>query len=193
MDRPWFRAAQKLKFHDPARFLADLRKIEVEVACSQTPERIRNLRTNGLKEAREQRQAALFCHGMGQRIGQTVFFAANEDQDYDFVASWVVEDKQHMAPVQLKEVVPPSLNPSASIDSIVAGLEKYSDSAGLTVAVHLNQAGRFESSSLQLQHLRVASFWIFAAASPDQSQWILWGNFTEPDAYGTRFIYPAEA
>jgi len=193
MDLPWFRGAQKLKFHDPTRFLADLRKIEVEVASSQTPERIRNLRTNGLREAREQRQAALFCHGMGQRIGQTVFFAANEDQDYDFVACWVVEGKQHMAPVQLKEVVPQSLNPLATIESIVAGLEKYSDSAGLIVAVHLNQAGRFEPGSLKLQHLRVASFWVFAAASPDQSQWNLWGNFTEPDAYGTRFIYPAEA
>ena len=193
MDLPWLRAVQKLKFRDPARFLADLRKIEVEVAYSQTPERIRNLRTNGLREAREQRQAALFCHGMGQRLGQTVFFAANQDQDYDFVACWVVEGKQHMAPVQLKEVVPQSLNPLATIELIVAGLEKYCDSAGLTVAVHLNQAGRFEPGSLKIRHLRVASFWVFAAASPDQSQWNLWGNFTEPDAYGTRFIYPTEA
>jgi len=79
MNHPWLRVAQKLKFRDPAHFLANLRKFEVEVASSQTLERIRNLRANGLKVAREQRQAALFCHGMGQRIGQTVFFAANED------------------------------------------------------------------------------------------------------------------
>lgn len=165
----------------------------MEIASSQTPDRVRNLRTNCLKEAREERQAALFCHGMSQRIGQPVLFAATEDQDYDFIASWIVEDLQHLAPVQLKEVVPQSLNPLASIETIVAGLDKYTDSSGLTVAVHLNQAGRFEPTSLQLQHLQVASFWVFAAASMDQSQWNLWGNFTEPDAYGTRFTYPTEA
>ena len=193
MSSPWLRAAQKLQFYDPARFLADLRKLEIEVATSQTPDRIRNLRTNELKEARERRQAALFCHGMGKRIGQKVFFAASEDQDYDFIASWIVDDHQHIAPVQLKEVVPQSLNPFASIESVVAALEKYTDSPRLTIAVHLNQFGRFEPSSLQLQHLRVASFWVFTSASSDQSQWNLWGNFTENDAYGTRFNYPAEA
>lgn len=193
MDRPWLRAAQRLKFQDPARFLADLREIEIEIATSQTPNCIRNLRTNKLKEAREQRQAALFCYGMGQRIGQTVFFAAHEDQDYDFVASWVIQGNQCFAPVQLKEVVPQSLNPLASIQTVIKGLDKYSDSAGLTVAVHLNQAGRFEPSSLQPLRLQIASLWVFGSASPDQSQWILWGNFTELDPYGTRFNYPVEA
>ena len=77
-----------------------------------------NLRTNQFKQAREHRQAALFCEGMGARIGHTVYFAAHEDQDYDFVASWVVGDQQHLAPVQLKEVVPTNLNERAELSSI---------------------------------------------------------------------------
>lgn len=193
MDRPWLRAAQKLQFRDPHSFLVRLRKLEIELAHSNTPKRVRALRTNALKEAREQREAALFCEGMSRRIGQTVYFASHEEQDFDFVASWVVEDKQHLAPVQLKEVVPTALNANATLASVLQGLEKYADSSGLTVAIHLNQSGRFDPGTLKLQHLKVASVWIFAAASVDQSLWNLWGNFTEDDPYGTQFAYPAEA
>jgi hypothetical protein len=193
MNRPWLRAAQKLRFRDPHSFLVNLRRLEVEIALSDTPSRIKSLRTNGLKEAREQREAALFCYGMSQRIGQAVYFASHEDQDFDFVASWAIADSQHLAPVQLKEVVPMSLNPSATLDSVIHSLEKYTDSSDLTVVIHLNQASRFEPEALRLQHLKLASVWVFAAATADQSLWNLWGNFTEDGPYGTQFSYPAEA
>ncbi|MEO7954335.1 MAG: hypothetical protein ABIR35_09645 [Polaromonas sp.] len=193
MDRPWLRATQKLQFKDPTKYLFRLREIEIQLAKSETPTRIKSLRTNRLKVAREQRQAAIFCHGMSMKIGQTVYFASHEDQDFDFVASWVVDDKQHFAAVQLKEVVPQTLNPQACIESILIGLEKYTDSSSLTVAVHLNQGGRFDPKLLRLQHLKVASLWVFAAAAPDQSLWNLWGNFTEDDPYGIQFAYPTEA
>ena len=193
MDRPWLRAAQKLKFKNPRPFLINLRRIELDLSQSATLDRIKNLRTNGLKQAREQRQAALFCEGMSQRIGQTVYFAAHEDQDFDFIASWVVGGEQRLAPVQLKEVVPKSLNAEAELTSVIEGLEKYKSSSGLTVAIHLNQFGRFEPTRLNFQHLQVASVWVFAAAAPDQSLWNLWGNFTEEEPYGSQYAYPAEA
>ena len=193
MDRPWLRAAQKLTFKDPRSFLINLRKFERELAESATSGKIKHLRTNGLRQAREQRQAALFCEGMSQRIGQTVYFAAYEDQDFDFVASWIVKNKQHLAQVQLKEVVPRSLNADAELASVVQGLEKYTSSPELTVAIRLNQFGSFEPTDLNLQHLRVTSVWIFAAAAPDQSLWNLWGNFTEEKPFGTQYAYPAEA
>lgn len=187
------RAAQKLQFRDPHSFLVKLRKLEVEIALSDTPSRIKSLRTNGLKEARERREAALFCKGMSERLGQTVYFASHEDQDFDFVALWAIGDSQHFAPVQLKEVVPTALNSSATLESVIGGLEKYTDSSDLTVAIHLNQAGRFDPDALRLQHLKVASVWVFAAATADQSLWNLWGNFTEDGPYGNQFSYPAVA
>ena len=191
MDRPWLRAAQKLTFIAPRPFLSNLRKLEIELAQSTTPDKVKNLRTNGLKQAREQRQAALFCEGMSQRIGQTVYFAAHEDQDFDFVASWAVGDAQHIAPVQLKEVVPKSLNADAELASVVQGIaKKYTRSSELTVAIHLNQFGRFEPNRLNLQDLRVAAVWIFAAAAPDQLLWNLWGNFTEEKPFCTQYAYP---
>lgn len=193
MNRLWLRAARKLQFRDPQSFLLYLRRVEVEIALSDSSSRVKSLRTNQLKEAREQREAALFCEGMSQRIGRAVYFASHEDQDFDFVASWAIGDSQHLAPVQLKEVVPASLNPSATIGSVIHSLEKYTDSSDLIVAIHLNQAGRFEPEALRLHHLKLASVWVFAAATADQSLWNLWGNFTEDGPYGTQFSYPAQA
>ena len=93
----------------------------------------------------------------------------------------------------MKEVVPTSLNKSATLESVIQGLKKYTDSSDLTVAIHLNQVGRFEPDVLRLQHLNVASVWVFAATTVDQSLWSLWGNFREDDPYGTQFSYPTEA
>src|SRR5687768_10028634 len=119
MDRAWLRWAQKLDYRDPAPYLVKLRELEPHVATSDLPDRVKQLRTNELKPWRELREAALFCYGMGKRIGQPVYLAKGESQDYDFVASWVVADEQHFAPVQLKEVVPVKLNAQASLQAVV--------------------------------------------------------------------------
>lgn len=190
MNRLWLRAAEKLTFVDPRPFLVQLRRVEIEIALSDAQPKVKALRTNSLKAAREQREAAVFCLGMGERLGHKVCFVAQEDQDYDFIASWIVGEDRHFAAVQLKEVVPAETNPRASIEAIVAGLTKYADSDGLTVAIHLNQEGRFEPAFLQVPKLRIGSLWVFGSAAPDQSRWNLWGNFTESDPYGIQFSYP---
>ena len=189
MNRPWLRAAQKLEFRAPAPFLLRLRELERRVAASATPYKLRSLRTNALKEARELREAALFCLGMSERIGRTIYLAKGESQDYDFVASWVSESERHFAPVQLKELVPEDVNPSATLESLIEGLKKYVSSPELTVAIHINRRMRFEPSSLSGLSLPVASLWAFAATSPNQSQWQLWGNFLEQPSVSS-FTYP---
>lgn len=109
---------------------------------------------------------------------------------YDFIASWIVGGERHIATVQLKEVVPAQANPQASIHAIVASLTKYTNSDGLTVAIHLNREGRFDPCLLQVPKLKMGSLWVFGSANPDQSRWNLWGNFKESDAYATQFLYP---
>jgi hypothetical protein len=190
MDRAWLRAAQKIEYRDPAPFLVGLRQLEIEAARSDLSEKVKNLRTNSLKKWRELRDAALFCYGMGQRIGQTVFVGRGESQDYDFVASWLVADQQHFAPVQLKEVVPAHLNPRApSLQATINALEKYVDSDDLTVAIRLNQQTRFDLSEVTIPTLRIAALWVFASISSDRTQLGLWGNLLET-AEGIRFAYP---
>ncbi len=183
------RAFQHLEYRDPRPFLVQLRKTEPTIARSNLPKKVKNLRTNALKWSRELRGAALFCYGMAERIGQTVYLAPSEAQDYDFVASWAIDDTQRLAPVQLKEVVPQDLNPLASVQTIVNALSKYVDSEDLTIAIHLNQRGHFDQTTLVIPSLRIAALWIFGAISEDQGQWGLWGNFLETPE-GTRFEYP---
>jgi len=184
------RSFQQLEFRDPKPFLIQLRELEPTIANSDLPPNIKHLRADSLKHWREVREAALFCYGMAQKIGQTVYLAPSEAQDYDFVASWVVGDTQHFAPVQLKEVVPRIYNPLASIQKTVNSLSKYIDSEDLTVAIHLNQHGNFEPSKIVIPTLKIAALWVFAGISNDQSEWGLWGNFLEkPDV--TLFHYPS--
>jgi len=101
MSRVRARGLQHLEFRDPRPFLLRLREIEPRIANSDLSPKAKALRTNELKWSKELREGAFFCYGMAQRIGQTVFLAPFEAQDYDFVASWIVGDTQHLAPVQL--------------------------------------------------------------------------------------------
>jgi hypothetical protein len=184
-----------LKFGDPRGFLRELREVELLVTASPTPEKIKTLRTQQLKPEREMRDAAIFCVGMSERIGVDVRFAPVEDQDFDFIATWLEsEGTRNYCPVQLKEVVPEHLNANATIQAVVDKLVHYVDSADMTVAIKLNRVGQFDLSELQIPaNLRIGGLWIFAALSADQSEFGLWGDFLNAiDApYGTRFSYPS--
>ena len=87
MNHSRLREFQRGEFRDPTRFLIALRALEPKVANSSLDARVKQLRTNNLKEWREAREAALFCYGMAQRIGQPIYLCRGESQDYDFVAS----------------------------------------------------------------------------------------------------------
>jgi len=47
-----------------------------------------------------------------------------EEEDYDCVLWWKVEGKSRYAPVQLKEIVPPHINPNATVEVELAKLGK---------------------------------------------------------------------
>lgn len=184
----------KLKYGDPQGFLIELRKLETAVSGSQTPERIRTLRTQKLKRAREMRDAAIFCVGVSKRFGLDVRFAPFEDQDFDIVATWVDGDAMtHYCPVQLKEVAPPRLNLDATIQTVVDRLTVYADSADLCLAIKLNRPVRFDPARLALPAtLRIGGLWVFGSISADQSEFCLWGDFmSKTDTpVGMRFSYP---
>src|SRR5258706_16193827 len=117
MDRAWLNAAEMLDYRDPSPFLRRMRVLEDRISRSRLPGAHEGLRTNKLKRWRETRDVALFCVGISARIGQTVYLARSESQDYDFIARWVTGDTRRFTPIQLKEVVPSDLNPIASVQS----------------------------------------------------------------------------
>ena len=113
---------------------------------------------------------------MSQRIDRRIYLCPEESQDYDFVASYVVDEKPYLFPVQLKEVVPDSLNATSSVQEIIRSLSKYVDSKDLTVAIYLNRQVDFDPKNLVVPPLRIGALWVFGAISPDQSVWGLWGT-----------------
>lgn len=170
--------------------LVDLRRTELTIAASNASFAVKNLRTHDLRPLRELREACLFCHGMTECTGQKFFVAHEEAQDYDAVATWVVGDLQSFAPIQIKEVVPHEVNPTASVREVIAGLEKYVSSEDLTVAIHLNRVVKgFNPSEIIVPPLKIAALWMFGAIAPDQSRWAIWGNFLD-ELEAAEFAYP---
>lgn len=184
------RGFSKLHFFDPQLLLQRLREIEWELAATPTPDRVRHLRTNELKEFRELREAAIFSFFIGERIGAPVGLAPGESQDYDFVASWVAQDQVCYAPVQLKELPPAGISPAASLDNIIASLSRYVSSQELVVAIHLNREIRLDPSTLVIPPLPIAELWLFWATAPDQNSWALCGNLLGSPSI-TYHSYPA--
>ncbi|MDX2239037.1 MAG: hypothetical protein NW203_15850 [Hyphomonadaceae bacterium] len=189
------RECSRLKFEHAASCLIALRKLEVTIAPCDIDERVKTLRTNGLKPYREMRDAALFCTGMSKLLSTDVWFAPFEANDYDFVTTWKSGDTQHFCPVQLKELVPKSLNANASIGIITDKLSHYASAEDLVVVIKLNQIGRFDLSKLTIpENARFGGLWVFGSVTEDQSKFALWGDFLQTGSAteGIIFDYPTE-
>ena len=189
-DRIQLRSFAKLSFVDPFQALNDLKGIQSLLANSDTPEAIKNLRTNTLKSYREMVDASIFCVGLSAMMGHAVEFAYSEEQDYDFVCRWLDGSHENFHCIQLKEL-PPSTISKAELSSLLNSLTKYSDSR-TSVAIKLNRNSAFSPSDIQLaQDFRMGGLWVFGAITPDKETWCLWGDFkTGPINEGSIFQYP---
>lgn len=197
MNRMRLKQFSALDYRDPRPFLASLRRFEHVVAASSTPERIKTLRTNGLKEERELRDAAIFAVGMSEVLGLTVFIAPIEAEDFDFVATWIDDERtQHFCRVQLKEVVAEHLNPATSLEAVIGGLSRYADASELTVAIKVNHPRRFDPAEVSVpQGLKLGALWVYSAISEDQGKFSVWGDFMQRETpiVGRVFDYPRDA
>lgn len=182
---------EQLHFNDPVFILKELRKLELQLAGVHLAEEVRTLRTADLKGYREGRDAALFCLGMAAITGKQVFFALHESQDYDFVALWQREDEWIYTPVQLKEVVPESLNPNASVNATLQKLTKYPGSNRTTAAVIINREMRLEFSKIHVPEVQMGGIWIYGTLSPDQNRWFIYGDL-QKEPHWWKYEYPNE-
>lgn len=184
------RELQSLPYIDPERLLVDLRRIEQELPLQTLRYAESSLRTRELKRFGEGRQAALFCYGMSKLLGLQVKFAQAESKDFDIIARYVANDEVSYVPVQLKEWVPGSVNPQASLQREIDKLAKYADSKDLVVAFYLNRRAHVTFSELQLPEDRLGELWFFWAADSSQSRWTLSGNMLDANARSYDFLYP---
>jgi len=173
--------------------LVEMATVERSIALADIDPRVKHMRTNELRKVRELRSACLFCHGMGEVMGRGFGVAHSETDEYDAVATWIKDDTQSFAPIQLKELPPAELNPAATVQEIIESLSKYTAAPDLTVAIHLARAVSFTPSDLVFPPLGVAAIWVFGAITPDRSRWAIWGNFLDPEGWEAReFSYPTK-
>lgn len=182
------RSWERREYFDPARVLRDLRLLEHDVSRWDVTDRVRRLRTGRLKELREARDAALFAYGMSTALGCAIRLSPGETEDADFITVLVDGDTLVYTPVQLKELVPEDLNPTADLEQLVSSLagRPHSDAV---LAVRLNRRQRVEFSTLPQEHLPFAEVWYFGSMSPDANRWFLYGDVLS-NATLYEFDYP---
>jgi hypothetical protein len=179
-DRITGRKWQALPWRDPRRDLVNLGRAQadfLERGISVTHD---DLRQHGLKPHLERKQGALFAHFVSHAILKApIAYAMVEEEDYDCVLKWKIDQRNRYARVQLKEIVPPHINPNATIESELAKLRKYPTSNQTIVAVHINQEGPLVWSSIAKPTTSVAEIWLYSALTPDQSLWFLYGDLLD--------------
>jgi hypothetical protein len=174
-----------LSFRDAKTDLINLAKLQARLERSNgISATVANLRERDLRPYLQWRQAALFCYLVQASTAKPVAYTMVEDEDYDALACWVEADTKHFAPIQLKEIVPETLNPAASLEAKLNKLAKYARSKDTVVAIHVNRAGRLEFSSLKPPNVGVREIWLYGALSPDQRSWFLYGDLLgQPQFY----------
>jgi len=167
-----------LSYRDPKVDLINLGKLQARLAKEHgISPTVANLRDRDLRQYLEWRQAALFCYLVATASGiPSLAYTVHEDEDFDCLACWIDKDTKHYAPIQLKEVVPQTLNPRSTLEAELAKLAKYSTSDQTVVAIHVNRGGRLEFTSLVAPTVSCREIWLYGALSPDQQLWFLYGN-----------------
>jgi hypothetical protein len=184
------RAWSQLQYLDPERILSGLREIALTHPLEKLPYEVATLRTRGLRRYGEGRQAAFFCYGLGQAIGARVQVAQTAQEDFDIVARYVAEDELRYVPVQLKEWVPDTVNPSTTLEAELGKLVKYGNAQDLVVAFHLNRTAHIKFSELQLPAVNLGALWFYGAKDATQREWWLIGNLLRDGPVAHQFIYP---
>lgn len=179
------------EYLDSREVLIKLGHIQNPIANSDLQDKTKNLRDRDQEKYLEGRQAALFCYGIGYAFLKTqVYFTLVDDSDYDCVALRSRNGKAVYTPIQLKELVPESLNSSTSLEKELQKLRKYVTSDDLVIALHVNRAGKLEFPKINVPELNVAEVWLFGSKCPYQSRWFLYGDLLNNPSF-FEFAYPA--
>jgi hypothetical protein len=192
VDRITLRKWRQRRWRDAQADLVNLGRLYGRLLGKGIQAAVDDLRVHELRKYVEQRQAALFAYFIEHSVLKCpIAYAMSEEQDYDCLIWWNVDGKSRYAPVQLKELVPSHINPTANIVDELAKLAKYVTSDRTIIAVHLNQAGLVEYSSIPRPATSAAEIWLYAAISPDQSLWFLYGDLLH-GARGYEIPWPTQ-
>jgi hypothetical protein len=164
-----------LQFADPVARLISLREIENMPELAQADERVRRLRTNGLRPIREGRIAYLFAVGMSTLFGVNFEVAIEEAEDFDFVLRTAIGEEVNFIPVQLKELAPEDLNPDQTLEELFDGLQ-HRPPSNTVLLIHLNRRGQIDYARLAACNAPYGEVWFLWASDSDQNEWTIYGS-----------------
>lgn len=177
VDRATRMLFESLKWRDPRTDLVELGRLQGRLAKEGQPPALDDLRNHQLKQYLEQRQAALFAYFISSAVLKApIAYAMKEAEDYDCILWWKLQSKSCYTPVQLKEIVPPRINARASIETELSKLSKYASTSETIAAFHVNQTGPLDFTEVKAPRTGLNGIWLYAALSPDQSSWFLYGD-----------------
>lgn len=172
-------AWSKLDYFESKSVLLRYRKTQELLNVSDIDQKTKNLRINKFKRYREGWEAALFCYGMCKRLNTTVYVALHEEADFDSIALRYTDGVEYYTPIQIKELVPESLNPDTDLNKEIKKLVKYPTSKDCAVVIHHTRAGKLDLSTIKIPTLQIGSLWVIGALNPYQNRWFLAGDLLE--------------
>lgn len=172
----------RLPYRDAHTSLVNLGRLQGTMDRAGNSPRLSDLRNREFRPYLEHRQAALFAYFVSELIIRSpVDYVMFEDEDYDCIMRWRVQQHNCYQAVQLKEIAPTHLDPKAEINREFAKLSKKYGTLGRTpgntiAAFHLNQTGLLDFSNLKGPNTSISEIWLYGALSQNQSRWFLYGN-----------------
>lgn len=177
LSRVTLRQWATLAYRDPRTDLINLGRLQGAMERTGHKPMLSDLRNHQFKGHLENRQAALFAHLVSALLlREPVEYVMHEHEDYDCILRWKVQHRTCYQAVQLKEIVPKSLNRMSEIDTELQKLSKYVGSEKTIAAFHLNQSGLVDFSNMKKPKTSISAIWLYGALTPNQSQWFLYGD-----------------
>lgn len=177
VDKIQWRKWSALEWRNPQLDLYALGILQAKLEATGIFPTTDSLRQRQMREHLERKQAALFAFFVSHSVLRSpVQYALYEDEDFDCLIQWIADGKKYCAQVQLKEVVPPNVNPTATLDAELLKLGKYITSSHSIIAIHLNQTGWVNYSAIKKPEAAVGEIWLYSSITADQSRWFLYGD-----------------
>jgi len=186
-------AWKKLRFMNPGRFLLGIEVPVQELGGISIYDAAKRFNNRQARPIEEDRRCAILCHGISVASGRKVLFSSFEASDYDYVLAAEHEGHAHYIPLQMKQLVPESKNPTTSLQAEIDKLKKYATSSDLVVAIHINRRVSVDLDKIDVSNLTIHELWLFGPIASPSGPWCIIGDIKKSNWHAHEFALPLHA